>query len=48
MKVPFGQPEAYPMDPFKESQKFSDAARMKNPTLSRRITNEALLGVDQV
>ena len=44
MKVPFGQPEAYPMDPFKESQKFSDAARMKNPTLSRRITNEALLG----
>eukprot|EP00944_MAST-04C_sp_MAST-4C-sp1_P014055 g14055.t1 len=44
LNCPFGQPEAYPMDPFKESQKFSDAARMKNPTLSRRITNEALLG----
>jgi Ca2+-binding EF-hand superfamily protein len=40
----FGYPEQYPTDPFVESQKFSDEARMKNPKLSRRITNEALLG----
>ena len=32
----------YPMDPFKESQKFSDV-RMKNPTLSRRITTRYCL-----
>ena len=44
LRTDFGSPESYPLDPFKESQKFSDAARMKNPTLSRRITNEALLG----
>ena len=44
LNTSFGTPEKYPDDPFVESQKFSDQARMKNPTLSRRITNEALLG----
>ena len=44
LNIDFGTPENYPADPFVESQKFSDAARMKNPKLSRRISNEALLG----
>lgn len=44
LNIDFGVPENYPLDPFVESQKFTDAARMKNPKLSRRISNEALLG----
>ena len=36
--------EAYPENPIDARMKFSDLNRMKNPKLSRRITNEALLG----
>ena len=39
LNTPFGSAEGYPSDPFKESQKFSDAARMKNPTLSRGVVH---------